>query len=89
MVKNDTLAHPNSAQSVIIRWLLYKDRKGRLKNESGIGKKTAKKLSPLEGVVDVRHGPSGLLPEGDEGVLVQDERVREHVASKAISKFQF
>ena len=28
----------------------------------------------------MRHGLGGLLPEGDEGVLVQDQRVREHVA---------
>ena len=28
----------------------------------------------------MRHRLGGLLPEGDEGVLVQDQRVREHVA---------
>ena len=30
----------------------------------------------------MRHGLGGLLPEGDEGVLVEDERVREHVAAR-------
>ena len=28
----------------------------------------------------MRHGLGCLLPEGDEGVLVEDEGVREHVA---------
>jgi len=37
-------------------------------------------ISPFSHVIDVVHRPRRLLPEGDEGVLVHDQGVAEHVA---------
>ena len=37
---------------------------------------------PVEGIVDMCHGLGRLLPEGDEGVLVEDEGERKHVAPR-------
>ena len=34
----------------------------------------------LEAVVDMVHGLGGLVPEGDQGVLVHNQRVGEHIA---------